>query len=158
MANSVPHDPCRNANPPDRSAPGFAATHGMHPMTSTTARRPTEAKRVFLLGATGTIGRATAAALIARGHDVVGFVRPRSAKGDPQTNAALSPMSPGALAMCPTRHHWRKTAFGVNALMRWCPASPRAPAHPRMPGPLITARINWCWRRHGKAGSRTWSC
>ena len=60
-------------------------------MTSTTARRPTEAKRVFLLGATGTIGRATAAALIARGHDVVGFVRPRSAKGDAQTNAALSP-------------------------------------------------------------------
>jgi divinyl chlorophyllide a 8-vinyl-reductase len=31
--------------------------------------------RVFLLGATGTIGRATAQALIARGHDVVCFVR-----------------------------------------------------------------------------------
>lgn len=31
--------------------------------------------RVLLLGATGTIGRATAAALIARGHEVVCFVR-----------------------------------------------------------------------------------
>ncbi|MEO1119736.1 MAG: NAD(P)H-binding protein [Pseudomonadota bacterium] len=32
-------------------------------------------RRVFLLGATGTIGRATAQALLARGNDVVGFVR-----------------------------------------------------------------------------------
>lgn len=31
--------------------------------------------RVFMLGATGTIGRATAAALVARGHEVVCFVR-----------------------------------------------------------------------------------
>ena len=38
--------------------------------------------RVLLLGATGTIGLATAKALIQRGHDVVCFVRPRqSAKG-----------------------------------------------------------------------------
>ena len=59
-------------------------------MTSTTARRPTNTKRVFLLGATGTIGRATAAALVARGHKVVGFVRPRTAKGDAQT-AFLNP-------------------------------------------------------------------
>jgi divinyl chlorophyllide a 8-vinyl-reductase len=32
-------------------------------------------RRVFFIGATGTIGRATAEALIARGHDVVCFVR-----------------------------------------------------------------------------------
>lgn len=32
--------------------------------------------RVFVLGATGTIGRATVAALSARGHEVVCFVRP----------------------------------------------------------------------------------
>lgn len=32
-------------------------------------------RRVFLLGATGTIGRATAAALVARRHDVVCFLR-----------------------------------------------------------------------------------
>ena len=39
------------------------------------ARRP---RRVFLVGATGTIGRATARALVGRGHEVVCFVRPRS--------------------------------------------------------------------------------
>lgn len=33
-------------------------------------------RRVFLLGATGTIGRATLRALVQRGHDVVCFVRP----------------------------------------------------------------------------------
>ncbi len=33
-------------------------------------------KRICLLGATGTIGRATLAALLARGHDVVCLVRP----------------------------------------------------------------------------------
>jgi divinyl chlorophyllide a 8-vinyl-reductase len=32
-------------------------------------------RRVFLVGATGTIGRATARALVARGHEVVCFVR-----------------------------------------------------------------------------------
>lgn len=40
-------------------------------------------KRVFMLGATGTIGKATAAALVARGHSVTCFVRPR------HTRAAL---------------------------------------------------------------------
>ena len=35
-------------------------------------------QRVCLLGATGTIGRATAAALVRRGHDVVCLVRPRA--------------------------------------------------------------------------------
>ena len=38
-------------------------------------------RRVFLLGATGTIGCATARALVARGHDVVCFVRPRAGVG-----------------------------------------------------------------------------
>jgi divinyl chlorophyllide a 8-vinyl-reductase len=46
-------------------------------------------QRVFLVGATGTIGRATARALVARGHDVVCFVRPRSGR------------SPGAEAAAP---------------------------------------------------------
>jgi divinyl chlorophyllide a 8-vinyl-reductase len=35
-------------------------------------------KRVFVLGATGTIGTATVRALVRRGHEVVCFVRPRS--------------------------------------------------------------------------------
>jgi divinyl chlorophyllide a 8-vinyl-reductase len=37
--------------------------------------------RVFMLGATGTIGRATVRALVARGHEVVCFVRPRAGVG-----------------------------------------------------------------------------
>ena len=37
------------------------------------------ARRVFVLGATGTIGRATVRSLIEHGHDVVCFIRPRAA-------------------------------------------------------------------------------
>jgi divinyl chlorophyllide a 8-vinyl-reductase len=37
---------------------------------------PNQSLRVLLLGATGTIGRATAAALISAGHEVVAVVRP----------------------------------------------------------------------------------
>jgi len=36
---------------------------------------------VFVLGATGTIGRATVRALVLRGHEVVCFVRPRTSVG-----------------------------------------------------------------------------
>src|SRR5471030_2980855 len=45
-----------------------------------TSRAPesTARRRVCLLGATGTIGRATAAALVRQGHDVVAFVRAKS--------------------------------------------------------------------------------
>ena len=38
-------------------------------------------QRVFMLGATGTIGRATVQALLACGHEVVCFVRPRAGVG-----------------------------------------------------------------------------
>ena len=38
-------------------------------------------QRVFVLGATGTIGRATVHALVQRGHEVVCFVRPRAGVG-----------------------------------------------------------------------------
>jgi divinyl chlorophyllide a 8-vinyl-reductase len=38
-------------------------------------------QRVFVVGATGTIGRATVSALVERGHEVVCFVRPRSGAG-----------------------------------------------------------------------------
>jgi divinyl chlorophyllide a 8-vinyl-reductase len=43
--------------------------------------RPAHPKRVFVLGATGTIGRATVRALVRRGHDVVCFIRPRAGVG-----------------------------------------------------------------------------
>jgi divinyl chlorophyllide a 8-vinyl-reductase len=41
------------------------------------AIKPGVRQRVCVLGATGTIGRATVAALVRRGHDVVCFVRPQ---------------------------------------------------------------------------------
>lgn len=40
--------------------------------------RPDTRQRVCVLGATGTIGRATVAALVRHGHDVVCFVRPNT--------------------------------------------------------------------------------
>ncbi len=43
--------------------------------------------RVCVLGATGTIGRATVGALLRRGHDVVCFVRPLVAAGDSRSRA-----------------------------------------------------------------------
>lgn len=44
------------------------------------AARP-EPRRILMLGATGTIGRATVRALLARGHEVVCFLRPRGPGG-----------------------------------------------------------------------------
>ncbi len=43
--------------------------------------RSSQPRRVFVLGATGTIGRATVRALVQRGHEVVCFVRPRAGVG-----------------------------------------------------------------------------
>jgi divinyl chlorophyllide a 8-vinyl-reductase len=37
-------------------------------------------KRIFVIGATGTIGRATVQALVRQGHDVVCFIRARAEK------------------------------------------------------------------------------
>lgn len=64
------------------SNPGLAAT----PV------RSAQPRRVFVLGATGTIGRATVRALVQRGHEVVCFVRPRAGVG-----AALSPQDSARL-------------------------------------------------------------
>ena len=49
-------------------------------MTGLVALRPSP-QRVLVLGATGTIGRATVRALLQRGHDVVCLVRPRAGVG-----------------------------------------------------------------------------
>ncbi len=45
------------------------------------ARPASRPRRVFVLGATGTIGRATVRALVRHGHEVVCFVRPRAGVG-----------------------------------------------------------------------------
>ena len=55
----------------------------------------TPRRRVFLVGATGTIGRATAAALVARGHEVVCFVRPRARTGGGSIPDDLEGLLPG---------------------------------------------------------------
>ena len=52
--------------------------------------------RVFVLGATGTIGRATVAALVARGHRVVCLVRPRAGAGGRLAPDATRALLPGA--------------------------------------------------------------
>ncbi|MBX9794811.1 MAG: NAD(P)H-binding protein, partial [Burkholderiaceae bacterium] len=51
-----------------------------HPTFATVPRSPNP-RRVFVLGATGTIGRATVRALVRRGHEVVCFVRPQAGVG-----------------------------------------------------------------------------
>ncbi len=56
--------------------------------------QPCPPKRVLVLGATGTIGRATVRALLASGHDVVCFVRRRAGIGGtlaPEDSATLLP-------------------------------------------------------------------
>jgi divinyl chlorophyllide a 8-vinyl-reductase len=52
--------------------------------------------RVFVLGATGTIGRATVRALLERGHDVVCFVRPHAGVGGSLTAADSARLLAGA--------------------------------------------------------------
>ena len=55
-------------------------------MTTAASPRP---RRILVLGATGTIGRATARALVQRGHEVVCFVRRRAgARGAPGAEAS----------------------------------------------------------------------
>ncbi|MEY4266192.1 MAG: hypothetical protein RIS90_727 [Pseudomonadota bacterium] len=49
-------------------------------VTDCSGRSPSP-RRVFVLGATGTIGRATVRTLLQRGHEVVCFVRPRAGVG-----------------------------------------------------------------------------
>ena len=53
-------------------------------------------RRIFVLGSTGTIGRATVRALVARGHEVVCFVRPRAGVGGRLTPDDQARLLPGA--------------------------------------------------------------
>jgi len=64
---------------------------GPGPVQAPRSPRP---RRVFVLGATGTIGRATVSALLRRGHDVVCFSRARASDG----GAPASAGSPSPLA------------------------------------------------------------
>jgi len=53
-------------------------------------------RRVLMLGATGTIGRATANALVRRGHEVVCFIRPRAGNAASASPHASASTIPGA--------------------------------------------------------------
>lgn len=53
-------------------------------------------RRVFMLGATGTIGRATVRALLRRGHEVVCLVRPRAGVGGRLAPEDAARLFPGA--------------------------------------------------------------
>jgi divinyl chlorophyllide a 8-vinyl-reductase len=54
------------------------------------------AQRVFVIGASGTIGRAAVAALVRRGHEVVCLVRPRSGVGGALTSENSARLLAGA--------------------------------------------------------------
>lgn len=58
--------------------------------------RQTRRRRVMLLGATGTIGQATARALVARGHEVVCLLRPRAGVDGRLGPAEMARLLPGA--------------------------------------------------------------
>ena len=53
-------------------------------------------RRILVLGATGTIGQATVRALVARGHEVVCFVRPQAGVGGALGPQELARRLPGA--------------------------------------------------------------
>jgi divinyl chlorophyllide a 8-vinyl-reductase len=53
-------------------------------------------RRIFVLGASGTIGQATVRALVGRGHEVVCFVRPRAGVGGALGPQELARRLPGA--------------------------------------------------------------
>ena len=57
---------------------------------------PTMRRRVFVLGATGTIGQATVKALLRRGHEVVCLVRPRAGVGGRMSADASARLLDGA--------------------------------------------------------------
>ena len=60
------------------------------------AAHPAAARRVLVLGATGTIGRATVRALLRRGHRVACLVRPRAGPGGSLARADVERMLDGA--------------------------------------------------------------
>lgn len=66
------------------------------PQLDTDIGRSPRPRRVFVLGATGTIGRATVRALAAKGHEVVCFVRPRAGPGGGLDTDETARLLPGA--------------------------------------------------------------
>ncbi|CAA2141291.1 NAD(P)H-binding protein [Hyphomicrobium sp. ghe19] len=63
---------------------------------ASSAHRPARRRRVLVLGATGTIGRATVRALVRRNNEVVCFVRPRAGPGGALAPADSAKLLEGA--------------------------------------------------------------
>ena len=83
-AGEDPHRPalCAGRRGAGAPRPGSAQDHRLQRAAALIGgRAPRMPRRVFVLGATGTIGRATVRALVRRGHEVVCFVRPRAGVG-----------------------------------------------------------------------------
>jgi divinyl chlorophyllide a 8-vinyl-reductase len=59
-------------------------------------RLDSDQRRILVLGATGTMGRACVRALVQRGHDVVCFVRPRAGVGAALTSSDSEKLLAGA--------------------------------------------------------------
>jgi divinyl chlorophyllide a 8-vinyl-reductase len=72
------------------SAPGLQS-HAVGPTSAVGTMR-----RIFVIGATGTIGRAAVRALLRRGHEVVCLVRPRAGVDGVLTPEASALLLPGA--------------------------------------------------------------
>ncbi|MEO1282129.1 MAG: NAD(P)H-binding protein [Pseudomonadota bacterium] len=66
------------------------------PSPSTPIGQSLPRRRVLVLGATGTIGRATVQALIEQGHEVVCFVRPKAGLGRKPSTEASQQLSESA--------------------------------------------------------------
>jgi len=107
------------------------------PMLSTTARS-LNPRRVFVLGATGTIGGAAVHALMRRGHEVVCMVRARPGcvgHGRGTTASGFSPVPLFGSGTLRIRYPSCATDSAANTSMCWCLVSLRAPVCPAMRGP-----------------------
>ena len=119
-----------------------------------------KARRVFMLGATGTIGRATTRALVERGHEVVCFVRPRASVGGRLGRDDSIRLFHGASlrfgdvtdAASLARDGFAGERFDV--LVSCNGLAHRAPR--RTHGPSIMRRTSTRWLPLGRPASRRW--
>jgi len=83
---------------PAVDTPRASSAHGLEPSAyeADGEGRAALPRRVFVIGATGTIGRAAVRALLRRGHEVVCLVRPRAGVGGALTPEASAQLLPGA--------------------------------------------------------------
>ena len=89
-------------------------------------------RRVFVIGATGTIGRAAVRALLRHGHEVVCLVRPRSGVGGALAPEDFAKLLPGATlrvgdvgdAASLARDGFRGEHFSIS-MAAFCGARPR---------------------------------